>query len=288
MPELPEVETVVRGLDHLRGAVLSEVTLRRDGWRRPVPMARLLAHRGHPVTGLRRRGKWPALVFADGCLWLHLGMTGQLRLFQANESVPAPDAHDHLDLQFADGRLLRFRDARRFGVVAWTDGAASEPPTREPLGPEPLEPAWTPTVLAQALHGVKQPIKPTLMDASRVVGVGNIYASEALFRAGVHPRRPAGSLDFPEVARVHAEVLAVLQEGIAAGGSTLQDHRRVNGESGGYQDSHQVYARAGQPCPHCGTPIEKIEQAGRSTFFCPTCQPEVPPARNARAARRRA
>lgn len=283
MPELPEVETVVRGLDGLRGAVLEDVVLRRDGWRQPVPMATLKAHCGQPVVGLRRRAKWPAVVFADGCLWLHLGMTGQLRLFHAGESVPAPSRHDHLDLRFRDGRLLRFHDARRFGLVAWTDGPDSEPPTREPLGPEPLESGWTAAVLGAALQGVRQPIKPTLMDATRVVGVGNIYASEALFRAGIHPQRPAGELDGPAVKRLHAQVLAVLREGIEAGGSTLQDHRQVDGASGGYQDAHQVYGKAGQACPRCGTLVEKVEQAGRSTFFCPTCQPLQPKRRRSQS-----
>lgn len=274
MPELPEVETVKNGLKPIIGSKLKSFIVHKDGWRKPVPVDKLVAHIGKPIIDTYRRAKWPALVFEDGCLWMHLGMSGQIRLFNSDKNLPPLEKHDHIELFFEDGKVIRFKDERRFGVVAWTDYPYSEPPSSEKLGPEPFDPDWDDECFYKQLSKYKTPIKPFIMNAKIVVGVGNIYASEALFLAKISPLKPANTLTANDASNLRQKIIHVLKEGIKGGGSTLKDHRMANGDIGDYQNSHTVYGKEGKPCIVCGTPIVKITQATRSTFYCPTCQPE--------------
>lgn len=271
MPELPEVETVVRGLEKLKGQILQKVILHKDKWRYPVPLSDIQSQIGQPVIDLKRRAKWPAIVFPNGCLWLHLGMTGQIILHN-NDNLPELGKHDHLELFFSDNTVLRFTDPRRFGVVAWTPDSISEPPSRQPLGFEPFDTCWTDKQFYQDLQKVTKNIKVTLMEGKLVVGVGNIYASESLFLSGISPLRIANSLSLEEVAALRDNIINILTTSILHGGSTLKDHRQANGEKGSYQDNHLVYGKENKNCPICSHKIEKIEQGGRSTFYCPICQ----------------
>lgn len=272
MPELPEVETVKNGLKPIIGSVLEKFTLHKDGWRTPVPIEKLQSIIGKPVIDVYRRAKWLALIFETGCLWIHLGMSGQVRLFESHEKIPNLEKHDHLELFLSNNKLIRFNDARRFGRVAWTDTPYSEPPSREELGPEPLSEQWTDERFYNDICKYSKPIKPLIMDSKIVVGVGNIYASEALFLSKISPLRLANSLNIEETSNLRDKIILVLNEGIKAGGSTLKDHRTATGESGDYQKNHKVYGKENLPCPVCHTLIKKITQAGRSSFYCPYCQ----------------
>lgn len=272
MPELPEVETVKNGLISIIGNQLTHVKLHKDGWRKPVPMIEIKKRVGKKIIDVYRRAKWLALVFEDGCLWIHLGMSGQIRLFKEKDNIPSLEKHEHLELFFSNNQVIRFKDPRRFGIVAWTDIPYSEPPTREALGPEPLNKLWDNEFFYNSVQKYSKPIKVVIMDSKIVVGIGNIYASEALFLSKISPLREANSLSFKELTLLREKIIFVLTEGIKAGGSTLKDHRTANGEIGEYQNNHKVYAKDNLPCPICKTPILKIVQAGRSTFYCPSCQ----------------
>lgn len=272
MPELPEVETVKNGLKPIIGCKLENFILHKDGWRTPVPIEKINSIIGKPVIDVYRRAKWLALIFEAGCLWIHLGMSGKVRLFQSNDIKTKLEKHDHIELFFSDNNLIRFNDARRFGRVAWTDLPYSDPPSREELGPEPLSSEWTNERFYNDISKYKKPIKPLIMDSRIVVGVGNIYASEALFLSKISPLRLANSLNIEETSILREKIIFVLNEGIKAGGSTLKDHRTATGESGDYQKNHKVYGKENQPCPICQTLIVKINQAGRSSFYCTHCQ----------------
>lgn len=271
MPELPEVETVVRGLSVLRGKKLLSVKLHNDKWRYPVPFFNIQKQIGLPVIDVKRRAKWPALVFNEGCLWLHLGMSGQLIIHNLLQ-LPERGKHDHLELFFSEGLVLRFTDPRRFGVVAWTDDPKSEPPSKQPLGYEPFNPEWTDKQFFNDLQKTVKPIKVILMEGKYVVGVGNIYASETLFLSKISPLRPSNSLSLKEASLLRKNIITVLNKSIENGGSTLKDHRNTNGEKGHFQDTHLIYGKEDKPCVVCQHDIVKIEQGGRSTFYCPTCQ----------------
>ncbi|HMM55489.1 MAG TPA: bifunctional DNA-formamidopyrimidine glycosylase/DNA-(apurinic or apyrimidinic site) lyase [Candidatus Desulfobacillus sp.] len=269
MPELPEVEITRRGLlPSLPGRRVDDVIARQRALRYPLPrnLRRLLA--GQTLQGIERRGKYLLFRFANGTLIVHLGMSGSLRLVAAN--APA-QRHDHLDLVFAR-RALRLRDPRRFGAVLWAAGDASRHPLIAPLGIEPLSPAFDGAWLHAATRGRDTAIKTFLMDSRIIVGVGNIYASESLFRAGVDPRAPAGRLSLARCARLAAAVRDTLEAALAAGGSSLRDFIHSDGKSGWFQQQHAVYARAGEPCRACGTRIRALRIGQRSTFFCPRCQ----------------
>ena len=275
MPELPEVETYVRDLAPLlRGRQVCETTV---SWPRTItlPDAENFVARiaGQRFVEFGRRGKYMLLGLESGMtLIVHLRMTGHL-IIVAGDAPSAP--HTHVVMRLDDGQKLIFQDSRKFGRL-WlvTDPA----PVLAHLGPEPFAADFTPAYLAARLHRRAAPIKALLLDQGLVAGVGNIYADEALFRAGIHPRRPAGSLDVAEVAALHAAVQTVLMLGIAKAGSSLgdsslQNYSRPGGAPGGFQEEFKVFRRTGQPCPQCGAPITRIVVAQRGTHFCPHCQP---------------
>jgi formamidopyrimidine-DNA glycosylase len=272
MPELPEVEVSRLGLEpHLVGQKLTACIARRTDLRLPIPQdlnARLVGHR---LTAIARRGKY--LLFhwqtAGGWLIVHLGMSGSLRLVPPET---AAGAHDHFDLCFP-ATVMRLKDPRRFGVVLWQDGDNPEAhPLLAHLGMEPLSAGFTADWLAALVKGRKTPIKTLLMDARLLVGVGNIYAAESLFRAGISPLRPAGSISAARLKKLTTAIRETLLEAIAAGGSSVRDYVHSDGGAGSFQLRCAVYDRAGLPCLQCGTPVRQVKQAGRSSFYCPRCQ----------------
>jgi len=270
MPELPEVETTVRGLErYLVGAHLARVIPRRAGLRRPFPPDLVQVMTGALVTGLARRGKYGVIHGDRGqSLVFHLGMSGSWRIEPAELG-----RHDHLVLHTTSGHSLALCDPRRFGSVDLVETARlAEWPIFTALGPEPLDEGLNPVDLAAALAGRSRPIKLALLDQRIVAGLGNIYVCEALFRAKIAPGQPAGALDQPALTRLVMQIKAVLAEAIAAGGSTLRDFAQVDGQLGYFFNQFAVYERAGQPCPRCQAPIVRIAQGGRGTWFCQTCQ----------------
>jgi len=272
MPELPEVETVRAGLERLLGsrAVISSIDLRRGDLRAPIPAHLPARLRGALITAVRRRAKYLLFDTPCGSLLSHLGMTGTWRL------APAGDErlHDHCYLHLTDGRRLAFRDPRRFGLLDLVEpGSEASHPRLADLGPEPLDDAtFTIAHLLNACRGRKQAIKPVIMDQQVVVGVGNIYAQEALFRAGIRPTRPAGRLKRDEALRLIDHIRTVLREAIHAGGSTISDFRQAGGDGGYFQHHFQVYDRAGQPCAICGAVLHGAVVGGRGTTWCRYCQ----------------
>ncbi|KAF0814653.1 Formamidopyrimidine-DNA glycosylase [Andreprevotia sp. IGB-42] len=271
MPELPEVETTRRGIaPHLAGATVSEVIVREARLRWPIPaeLAGVLA--GQRVEAIERRAKYLLFRFAHGTLIVHLGMSGNLRVL--TEAYPA-EKHDHVDLVFSNGTRLRYRDPRRFGAMLWHAGNdIATHPLIASLGPEPLSLAFDAVHLRNALAGKRVAIKLALMDNHIVVGAGNIYASESLFRAGIDPRRPARDLSLADCERLVIAVKETLEAALAAGGSTLRDYVDSDGKAGYFMLQSFVYGRTGEPCRVCGTPILQIRQGQRSTFYCPVCQ----------------
>ncbi len=274
MPELPEVEVTRLSLsDRIEGGVVQQATLGK-ALRWPLGAdPSVLA--GLTVGRIQRRGKYLWLpLLPRGGLLLHLGMSGSL-LFDEGplQGWPAPGPHDHFDLQTSRG-LLRLHDPRRFGAVIWGEsmhaGLVGQLLAR--LGVEPLSPGWTPALLRQGLVGRRVAIKQALLAGDVVVGVGNIYASEALFRAGIHPETAADRVGPKRCERLVVAVQEVLSQAVAAGGSTLRDFRNAHGQQGHFQLSSMVYDREGEPCRVCHTPIRKLVQGQRSTYFCPTCQ----------------
>jgi formamidopyrimidine-DNA glycosylase len=276
MPELPEVETVVRGLrPHLVGALLSEVTASVTHLRTPVDLPRLREICvGRTIRAIRRRAKF-IVVELDGDvgMLLHLGMTGAFRIVPAEAP---PTAYERVAWRLADGRSWRFLDVRRFGSVqvCALPTAGRDPELLDDLGPEPLSAAFDGAVLHAATRGRERPVKTLIMDQAVVVGVGNIYASEALFRAAISPQRRSASLSRAATERLAAAIKAVLTEAIEAGGTTIGDFRRVDGSEGEFAVNLNVYGRHGLDCLRCGLPagIRRTVQAGRSSFFCPRCQ----------------
>jgi formamidopyrimidine-DNA glycosylase len=270
MPELPEVETTRRGIapwvesQRIRTLIVRERRLR---WPIPRGMASHLA--GAVVRRVERRGKYLLLRFDHGTALLHLGMSGSLQVLP---EATAPRTHDHFDIVLDSGDCLRFTDPRRFGSLLWTRHDPAAHPLLAALGPEPLEPGFDGAYLWQRARGRRVAIKAFIMNAAVVVGVGNIYASEALFRAGIDPRRAAGRISREAMTALAAAIGAVLTEAIALGGTTLRDFRHGTGELGCFEPELRVYDRTGEPCPTCATPIRHIVQGQRSTYFCPSCQ----------------
>lgn len=275
MPELPEVEVTRLGLLPVQGARIQEVTIRHHGLRWPVPADLPQSLQGKRVLQLKRRAKYILIDIGEteteGVLLLHLGMSGRLCLL---ERYFAHEKHDHLDIAFADGRVIRLRDPRRFGAVLWLDQPPSQHPLLWDLGPEPLEDAFNGEYLYQQLRNRNAAIKPTIMDAHLVVGVGNIYASESLFRARIHPETPARHLTLLQCQALVAEIKATLQAALAAGGSSLRDFFGADGNPGYFQQTYYVYGRKDQACHVCGQNIFCIRLGQRSTFYCATCQPK--------------
>jgi formamidopyrimidine-DNA glycosylase len=270
MPELPEVETVRRGLAaQLVGATIERVIVRERRLRWPIPadLAQILT--GKRVSAIERRAKYLLIACGNGSLILHLGMSGSLRLTTASEPV---QKHDHYDFIFDDGTLLRFTDPRRFGSLHWTCAPPAEHALIKALGCEPLSPDFSADWLYQATRGRKTAIKQFLMDQRHVVGVGNIYANEGLSRAGIHPHAPAHRLGRKRCARLVRAVKHTLKLALKAGGSTLRDYVNASGEAGSFQLNYRVYGRAGEPCRECGAAIRLSRRGQRGTFYCPKCQ----------------
>lgn len=270
MPELPEVETTMRGLEPLLvGQRIRTAIVRDRRMRQPVPrkLPQLVA--GATIRGLSRRGKYLLVDCGAGHLIVHLGMSG--RLWVVRDGAP-PAAHDHFDLVLENGTVVRLRDPRRFGLVLWQAGDALAHALLARIGPEPLSEKFDGAVLHAATRNRSAAIKLTLMDSRVVAGVGNIYASEALHRAAIHPGTAAGRLSRARCAALAAAVRKTLEIAIRAGGSSLRDYVRSDGLAGNYQNEFLVYGRAGQPCRRCSGKVREIRQGQRSTFFCPSCQ----------------
>jgi len=275
MPELPEVEVTRQGIaPHLEGRLLRGAQVRESRLRWPVPADLDALVRGREVAAVRRRAKYLVLDLARSgrpaaALLIHLGMSGSLRVVP--ETAPL-NRHDHLDLRLDEGSVLRLRDPRRFGAVLWTEEEPELHQRLVGLGPEPLGPELTGAYLYQRSRGRTATVKAFLMDAGVVVGVGNIYASEALFRAGIHPGRAAGRVGRTRYARLAAAVQAVLTEAIEAGGTTLRDFTDIDGAPGYFRQQLAVYGHEGAPCPSCGRALRRTVIAQRATFHCTRCQ----------------
>ena len=287
MPELPEVETVRRGLQpHLEGARLTRVEQRRPDLRFPLPERFAERLTGARITSLNRRAKYLMAPLDTGeTLVAHLGMTGRFTVEAEGAGKESPGKfhheaggdprHTHIVFETDRGARIGFNDARRFGYMDLIPTATlAEHPWFAGLGPEPLGPDFDVKVLARAFEGRAAPVKAALLDQRLVAGLGNIYVSEALHRAGLSPERPAGSLKPRELKRLAGAIVSVLEEAIAAGGSTLRDYRHADGALGYFQHAFQVYGREEAPCVRPGCPglVRRTVQSGRSSFFCPTCQ----------------
>ena len=273
MPELPEVETIRRGLEHrLVGRRIARLAVRETRLRTPLALPSLRRELlGREILALGRRGKYLLLHLSDArVLVIHLGMTGRLVLEDADRPL---GPHTHVRLGLEPEGELRFADARRFGMLfVVRQGELERHPRLRGLGPEPLGPQFTAGYLRARAHRVRKPVKNFLTDAAVVAGVGNIYATEALHRAAIHPRTPARRIGPVRWQRLHACLRLVLEEALGAGGTTLQDYRNADGAAGSFQVRLRVYGREGEPCPGCGRRVRRIVQAGRSTFYCPGCQ----------------
>lgn len=271
MPELPEVETSRRGIaPHIRGKTFKQVVIRQAQLRWPVPVAILnQALPGQRLIEVDRRGKYLLLKTATGTILLHLGMSGNLRITHPNTELKK---HDHIDFVFSDGTILRFNDQRRFGAVLWTDSQPEHHALLADLGPEPLSGQFTAEYLLSRSRERRLPLKSLIMDSHVVVGVGNIYASESLFLAGLHPNRPAGDLNLSDCERLVDAVKTILQWAIDQGGTTLRDFLNHQGKPGYFQQSLSVYGRKDQPCINCAQPIRQLKIGQRASYFCQNCQ----------------
>jgi formamidopyrimidine-DNA glycosylase len=282
MPELPEVETVRRGLlPVMEGRVIARAQVNRPDLRWPLPERMADRLTGQRVLSLRRRSKYILADLSSGeSLLIHLGMSGRMlvsggMLGAFHHDHPAPEKHDHVVLDMEGGGRVTFNDARRFGAMDLVETAGAEThPLLASLGPEPLGNGFDDAYLVAALKGRRTPIKSALLDQHLVAGLGNIYVCETLFRARISPRRLAGELSTRRAASLVPIIREVLAEAIEAGGSSLRDHRQTNGELGYFQHTFRVYDREGQPCttPGCTGTITRIVQSGRSSFYCPRCQ----------------
>ena len=282
MPELPEVETVRRGLEPvLEGRVLVHVDQRRPNLRWPLPDRFGARLQGRRVERLRRRSKWLLLDLDGDETWMvHLGMSGRLLIegvetAAMHHETPTPGKHDHVIVTTDFGVTVTYNDARRFGAMdLWPTSELDQHPHLKTLGPEPLGNTFNAKVLAAAFSGRNSPVKAALLDQRNVAGLGNIYVCEALYRSGIHPTRNAGGIGKSRIADLTTEIVATLSEAIAAGGSSLRDYRQADGELGYFQHAFKVYDREGQPCrtDGCKGIIRRIVQSGRSTFYCPKCQ----------------
>lgn len=281
MPELPEVETVRRGLAPLmEGQAIARAEVRRPDLRWPLPARMAERLTGQTVASLRRRSKYILADLSGGeTLLIHLGMSGRMLIAAPGETDAMPGnfthatgmhgKHDHIELTMASGARITFNDPRRFGM--W-DLFTGNHPLLEGIGPEPFSNALSPAWLADRLAGRRTPVKAALLDQSTVAGLGNIYVCEVLFRAGIHPATLAGSLVAAQTEALVVLIRDVLAEAIKAGGSSLRDYRQADGELGYFQHSFRVYGREGAACPACATAVARIVQSGRSSFFCPSCQ----------------
>jgi formamidopyrimidine-DNA glycosylase len=287
VPELPEVETVRRALEPvLLGRRFVRVRIDDARLVRPYEPAEVAAElEGERVESVGRRGKYLIVRFESGrVLLIHLRMTGSLR-HAPSGSLPE-DPHRRAVVKLDDGSDVAYRDVRRFGTWLLLEPGEAEPYLAGKVGVEPLEALFTAARLGEKLAGRRGALKAALLDQRLIAGLGNIYVDEALSRARLNPLRAAGSLDRPELRRLHRGIRAALEHGLARQGSTLRDYRLPDGSGGSMQDEFRVYGRGGEPCDRCGTPISRIRIAGRSSWFCPACQPEQP-AQAARSSSRR-
>ncbi len=269
MPELPEVETTRRGIaPHLMGRQITTVTLRRPDLRWPIPLAIRDELPGQRIADVQRRAKYLLMEAQSGSAILHLGMSGCLRVLPAN--TPA-GTHDHVDLGIEGGSILRLTDPRRFGALLWQPRGETHPLLAH-LGPEPLSDTFDGALLYRLSRGRRGPVKTFLMDQTIVVGVGNIYAAESLFEAGIDPRRAAGRISLQRYERLATAVKRILNFAITRGGTTLRDFINPDGAPGYFEQELLVYGRDGQPCRVCATPLEHMALGQRATVWCPRCQ----------------
>jgi formamidopyrimidine-DNA glycosylase len=271
MPELPEVETTRRGVQpYLQDQVITKMVVRHRGLRWPVPDGLEALISGQTVHHIDRRAKYLLLRCDTGTLIMHLGMSGRLRVLDNDDNI---GKHDHVDIYFSNGHVLRFTDPRRFGAVLWTEDDTDKHVLIAHLGPEPLSDAFNADYLHQRAKGRSSNIKSFIMNGEIVVGVGNIYANEALFLAGIHPAKAAGKISKARMARLVDAIKLVLEKALLAGGTTLRDFRRSDGKPGYFTQELHVYGRQDQPCLRCEQPIVSIRQAQRATYYCKQCQP---------------
>ena len=269
MPELPEVETTRQGIaPFCEQATVEEVIVRNPSLRWPVPRDLAEQLQRQRINAVERRAKYLLLRIGDGTVIVHLGMSGSLRVI--TDDSP-PQTHDHVELRLDSGVRLRYNDPRRFGCWLWSTEPESHPLPAS-LGPEPLAPEFTGPYLRRQAQGRKTPVKSLLMDNHVVVGVGNIYANEALYKAGIHPQRPAGRISLDRYHRLAAAVRETLSAAILAGGTTLRDFVNSDGKPGYFAQSLLVYGRGGEPCHHCQRPLKEIRMNQRTTVYCPRCQ----------------
>lgn len=270
MPELPEVETTRRGIEpHIRTQEVRDVVLRRKTLRWPITPSLITELPNQIIRAVSRRGKYLLLETDRGILVIHLGMSGSLRIVDKNRNVAV---HDHVDVVFANGKILRYTDPRRFGCILWEKDPIEAHPLITNLGPEPLEDGFDGSYLFRRSRGRSAPVKNFIMDSKIVVGVGNIYANESLFLAGINPKRAAGNISKPRYEKLVLCIKAVLQKAIDVGGTTLKDFTNSEGEPGYFAQSLQVYGRKGEDCYACRSTLKEIRQGQRSTVYCPNCQ----------------
>lgn len=272
MPELPEVETTRRGIaPHIEGKRIAELIVRERRLRWPIPKDLEQRLAGATVNSVDRRGKYLLVGIDDGSLIIHLGMSGSLRVLEPGTRA-ALKTHDHVDLVMRDRTVLRYHDPRRFGCMLWQAHPAADHPLIQSLGPEPLADEFNAQLLYERSRGRKAPIKTFVMDSKVVVGVGNIYANEALFFAGINPNRAAGKLSRARCERLVDCIKRVLARAIEVGGTTLRDFTGSDGQPGYFAQSLQVYGRSGEPCTQCKKPLKEIRLGQRSTVYCTACQ----------------
>lgn len=270
MPELPEVETTARGIrPHIQGLTIKNAAVRQHALRHPVPKNLNRLVKNQKVHAVTRRAKYVLIELDKGHLMIHLGMTGNLRVLT---EPPPPEKHDHVDIFFNDGRVLRYADPRRFGCVLHTKDHPEQHPLLAPLGPEPLSDDFCASVLHERSRGRKGAVKNFIMNGHIVVGVGNIYASESLFRAGILPQRQAGRVSLKKYELLHGHIRDVLAEAIEAGGTTLRDYTNPDGFSGYFSQQLDAYGREGEPCHRCDGIIKMKVIGQRSSFYCTGCQ----------------
>jgi formamidopyrimidine-DNA glycosylase len=270
MPELPEVETTKRGIaPYIEGQKITEVIVRQGNLRWTVPDSLNQTLTGHQIQSVSRRAKYLLFATEAGTLLVHLGMSGSLRILPSHLN---PGKHDHVDFIFTNGTVLRFNDPRRFGAVLWTSAPPNEHPLLKDLGPEPLLSSFNGELLYRLSRNRKMPVKSFIMDSHIVVGVGNIYANEALFMAGILPTRQAGRISLARFQKLTDCIRVILQNAIKQGGTTLRNFVNEAGKPGYFQQQLQVYGRADLPCPCCLQPLTETRLSNRSTVFCGQCQ----------------
>ena len=270
MPELPEVETTRRGISpHIVGQKIKKITVRDARLRWPVPDDLPKLMQGKVLAAVERRAKYLLLKLANGTAIMHLGMSGSMRIVDAKTPV---DKHDHVDILFANGKVLRFTDPRRFGCMLWDTGDVSNHKLLARLGPEPFTDEFSGQRLYELSRKRKTPVKTFIMDNAIVVGVGNIYANEALFNAGIRPTAEAGKISKPRYQKLADEIKTVLARAIEQGGTTLKDFVGGDGKPGYFKQQLNVYGRGGEPCNHCGKPLKEKHIGQRATVFCTQCQ----------------